>query len=214
MGDYRPWEADPSFRIAFSKAQSRTLLSIPKAFTLWSFARHAASLEGGFAECGVYKGGSALLAGLAANGLKPLYLFDTFTGIPPGDPQHDNRYIGGGEFGDTSEDDVTDYLVESGISPVSLHVFKGMIPQTFRAIAAPPFSFVHIDVDIYSSTRDCLRFFHAKMASGGIIVVDDYGAPECAGARKAVDEFSESVSRMVLLTTGQAVSISGIAKDE
>jgi O-methyltransferase len=213
MGDYKPWEADPLFCIAFEKAQSRTLLSTQKAFTLWSFARYAAPLEGGFAECGVYKGGSALLAGLATNGVKPLHLFDTFIGIPPGDPQHDNRYISGGEFGDTSEEDVTNYLIGNGINPASLHIHKGMIPQTFRTITTHSFSFVHIDVDIYSSTRDCLEFFHPKMASGGIIVVDDYGAPECAGARKAVNEFSGSVSRVVLLTTGQAVSISGITKD-
>lgn len=212
MGDYKPWEADPSFCIAFEKARPRTLLSIQKAFTLWSFARYAASLEGDLAECGVYRGGSALLAGLATDGLKPLHLFDTFTGIPPGDPLHDNQYINGGQFKDTSEEDVTDYLVGNGINPVRLHIRKGMIPQTFDALQIHTFSLVHIDVDIYTSTRDCLKFFHPKMAPGGIIVVDDYGAPECAGARKAVNEFSGSVSRVVLLTTGQAVSIGGVTK--
>lgn len=49
--------------------------------------------------------------------------------------------------------------------------------------------FLHLDVDIYDSYKNCLNFFHEKMIKGGIMVFDDYNANTCLGAKKAVDEF-------------------------
>ena len=40
--------------------------------------------------------------------------------------------------------------------------------------------------DIYQPTKDSFEYFYPKLASGGIIVSDDYNWP---GARKAIDAF-------------------------
>ena len=48
------------------------------------------------------------------------------------------------------------------------------------------FSFVHLDVDLYESTKESINFFSPRMIRGGIIVVHDYGCSR--GVRKAVDE--------------------------
>ncbi len=49
------------------------------------------------------------------------------------------------------------------------------------------FSFVHLDVDTYKSTLDCLAFFYGRMSRGEILISQDYHA--ATGVRIAVDEF-------------------------
>ena len=51
------------------------------------------------------------------------------------------------------------------------------------------FSFVHIDVDLYQPTLDCLEFFFPKLVSGGIIVCDDYNSSQFPGAKNAWDYY-------------------------
>jgi len=42
---------------------------------------------------------------------------------------------------------------------------------------------------IYESYRQCLEFFYPRMASGGIILLDEYKDPPWPGCTQAVDEF-------------------------
>ena len=49
------------------------------------------------------------------------------------------------------------------------------------------FSFVHLDVDLYQSTLDCLNFFYPRLSLGGIIISHDYTTAE--GVDLAFDEF-------------------------
>ena len=48
---------------------------------------------------------------------------------------------------------------------------------------------VHVDVDLYQSTKDCLEFFYPRMVIGGIIMIDDY--PYLNGVKIAVNEFKK-----------------------
>ena len=54
--------------------------------------------------------------------------------------------------------------------------------------------------------RDGCAFFYPRMAPGGVMVFDDYGAPTCPGVQQAVDEFfAGKPERPLYLPTGQAV---------
>jgi O-methyltransferase len=68
-----------------------------------------------------------------------------------------------------------------------VYFYKGLFPSTATAVEDKRFSFVHLDVDTYESTRSCLRFFYPRMNRGGIILSHDYIS--AAGVRKAFDEF-------------------------
>ena len=48
---------------------------------------------------------------------------------------------------------------------------------------------VHLDADLYESTKDCLAYFAPRIPPGGVIVLDDYDAPNCPGVRLAAEEF-------------------------
>lgn len=50
------------------------------------------------------------------------------------------------------------------------------------------FCFVHLDVDLYKSTKDCLEFFYPRMVRGGIILTHDYNYV-FKGVKKAYNEF-------------------------
>ena len=49
------------------------------------------------------------------------------------------------------------------------------------------FSFVHLDVDLYQSTKDGLAWFYPRLNRGGILISHDYSNAD--GVRKAFDEF-------------------------
>jgi len=196
-----PWLSDSEFQAAYRVAAERTIVPIDRCYILWAFAKYAMTIYGHFAECGVYRGGTAALIAQISRSSKDLFLFDTFSGIPPGDASKDNRYIKGGEFGDTSYEAVSEFLNKNGLSAA---IFKGMVPETFETFKDVVFSFVHLDMDIYKPTKHALEFFYPRMHPGGVIVLDDYGAEECAGIGEALREYG---CPFIPLPTGQALVI-------
>lgn len=137
------------------------------------------------AEVGVYKGASARVI-RAADRNRHLHLFDTFCGLPPtsaSDIEFRQGAFTEGQFAADVED-VRAYL--SDLSNVSIH--QGLFPETGQAVADRRFSFVHLDVDLYESTRASLTWFHARMVPGAILISHD--VVSCAGPRHAFDDFA------------------------
>lgn len=142
-------------------------------------------LPGNLAEVGVYKGGSAEIINNSMKIGKNLFLFDTFDGLPYEKSEHDN-FFNKGDFRDSSFDDIKKQFETFK----NVHVFKGIFPeQNHEEIKEEKFSLVHLDVDMYKCTMECLSFFYPRMNVGGIIVLDDYSDSCCEGVTKAVDEF-------------------------
>lgn len=200
---FAPWEGYGEFASVWALAEPRTLATRERVYVLWSLARQCAAVPGDFAECGVYQGGTAaVLAQIlrARNAGRELHLFDTYAGMPATDSSRDWHQRG--DFADTSLESVKRFV---GTEPfVRYHV--GMIPDTFRLFVERRFAFVHVDVDIYRSIRDCCEFLFPRLAVGGVMLFDDYGFPTCPGARQAVDEFFAGTPFVPLvLPTGQAV---------
>jgi hypothetical protein len=164
------------------------------------------------AECGVYKGGSALLIARAIQAARSaggpsaveLLLFDTFEGMPD-TTGADAQVHTAGDFGDTSLEAVA--KVMSPFPFASLH--PGLIPASLNGLEDHRFSFVHIDVDLYRSTLDCLEFFYPRLVPGGIMLFDDYGMTIYEHAeKKAVDEFfALKPEKPISLTNGQTLVI-------
>lgn len=140
-------------------------------------------LNGDIAEVGVYQGSSAL--GLAQTfPKKKIHLFDTFSGMPPGDPNIDTHKEG--DFSDTSLGRVKEKLEEYK----NIYYWPGIFPVSATSLLYTKFAFVNIDVDLYRSTKDCLTFFWPRLVKKGIIFFqDDYGFCKCRGVTEAVREF-------------------------
>ncbi len=176
------------------KKERETMITAFEAYQLYALVRKIAKIPGDIAEVGVYNGGSAKLIS-EIKGPKSLHLFDTFEGHPElsvyDDPRHAHRGESAALF-----DDVRDYLKQYP----NVHLYKGLFPSSAGPVENTTFSFVHLDVDLYESTLNCLQFFYPRMNKGGVIISHDY--PSLAGVRKAVDEFFADKPEIVLTQPG------------
>lgn len=162
-----------------------TLVDYPRLYKLVELIEQCGKLPGAMAEVGVYKGGTAFLLLAAAPPLTSKYLFDTFEGLPLVS-KHDRHHTGNFK---SNFEDVYNLLVQAWHTD-NWSLIQGKFPEeTGFAINDETFSFVHIDVDIYPSVKACLEFFAPKMVKTGIIVLDDYNAFGCEGAKLAANEF-------------------------
>jgi hypothetical protein len=174
-----------------------------EAFMIYSIVKTQTSLEGDLAEVGVYQGGSAKLICEVKKG-KKLYLFDTFTGLPEvsdDDTHFGEKHWHENEFNNTSVESIKRILNKYD----NVHIIKGIFPESGKEIVDEKFCFVHLDVDLYKSTIDSLRFFFPKMVPGGIILIHDYHSD---GIQKAFREFkTENKIHVIELTGSQAMII-------
>lgn len=153
----------------------------------------ARSIEGQFAELGVYKGGTAkMLSAIAAETGKNVHLFDTFSGMPQTDKVHDKHQEG--DFADTSLESVQAYLTEN----VNARFHPGWFPESTAGVEDETFCFVHVDADIYQSTKDACAYFYPRLTLGGMMIFHDYAAKSCPGMRRAVHEYFDDKSEKPL----------------
>jgi hypothetical protein len=144
---------------------------------------------GDIAEVGVWQGASAAVI-CDTKPAKAVHLFDTFSGIPHVDPKDDGCYQVGDYIGslDSVQRRLADYP--------DLHFYQGLFPDTAAPVKNHRFSFVHLDVDVYESTRAALTFFYPRMNVGGIILSHDY--PDAPGVKSAFDEFFQDRAEPVI----------------
>jgi O-methyltransferase len=201
---YSPWLGDPDFERVYAVAAPRTLVSRDRCYVLWRTLQPALHLDGAVVECGVFRGGTALLAATTVRdrvGGRPVHLVDSFAGMPP--TTEDVDRLREGDLDSTSAEDVRRALAPFPF----VHVHEGFIPEVLDEIGADRVAWAHIAVDIYAAVRDCLEHLYPRVIPGGVIVLDDYAFPSCPGARRAVDEFfSNDRPEVVLcLPTGQGL---------
>jgi hypothetical protein len=173
---------------------NRGIQTLTERYNLYTWAKATSRLPGALAEAGVYRGGSAKIL-CSVKGDSPLYLFDTFEGMPGVNPDTDGKFLQG-DFADTRYEEVVAYL--SGFPDVRL--YKGFFPDS--AVGKEPerqqYRFVHLDLDIYESTHKALDFFYPRMVTGGVIVSHDYTRLCAPGVKKAFDNFFKDKKETVI----------------
>ena len=183
----------------------RTGMNYDRLYTLWQAVR-AAPPDHPVIEVGSYLGGSAHFIGraLQANGRTPrFFVCDTFAGHAETDARIDVAHHGAGKFEDASAEATGAYLADYP----ALELVVGDIVETSRRLPASSFGLVHLDVDVYHTTRFCLRHFGPRLAENAVMVIDDYGVTTCPGVKQAADEFVVEFPEFRLwhLLTGQAI---------
>lgn len=187
------WRDNKEFMRLLNETRERRLVSPERSFMIWQFANYAANKEGDMAEVGVYKGGTAKI--IARSCLdKTVHLFDTFSGIPKNNPEVD--FYKRGDFSDTSLDSVSKFLGDCK----NVYFHSGFFPSSAEALKDKKFCFVHVDVDIYDSVKDCLYFFFDRMTSGGVMLFDDWQWKGCLGVKKAISEFLKDKKEIPIIT--------------
>ena len=180
---------DPGFLELMATLQRDSLIiqSLNEAYNLYRLCAQTRQLEGEIAELGVYKGGTARMLCEVQHG-KELHLFDTFDaygGMPAVRAGVDLHKPG--DFKEARLSEVKKLC--SGFEGVHFH--PGLFPETTKDLESKSrtFAFVHLDVDIYQSTLDGLKYFYPRLSPGGMLVSHDYQFLPCAGVRKAFEEF-------------------------
>ena len=193
---YKPYRwLDESKR----KQLPKNILQIEKSFkdknrfyALWYILKQIEdnSIAGAMAELGVYKGETAKLIHHMAP-YRDFFLFDSFTGLPRQVVKEDcdgtvrPQTV---DFSDTKPDQVHGHI--QGNSKIK--IIEGIFPQTTLEIPDLNYALVHIDADLYQSTKDALLYFYPRLSPGGVMIIHDHHH-DWEGVKKAVDEFDTSV---------------------
>lgn len=197
--------SDPAFYALYERTKSFTMTSIEAMYALYKAAEYItrAKIPGDIVECGVWQGGSMMLAALTLLGLgdsgRRLVLFDTFAGHPRPDPIKDaqanydewvrrRRTEESSDWAAVSLDDVKKNLECTGYPLEKIVLIKGVVENTIVPNRPETIALLRLDTDWYSSTAHELKYLYPRLADrGGILLIDDYGA--MPGARQAVDEY-------------------------
>jgi hypothetical protein len=187
-------------------ARPYTMTSAKRCRTLWDFCHQVTdnTLEGAFVECGVWRGGSAAIMGLAAQNTghsRKIHLFDSFEGLPEpteADGAEAASYSGGRASGNLKSIDqcvagrtqVEAFLYDTiGLNREDTIIHQGWFQNTIPADAPTlgPIAVLRLDGDWYDSTRICLDHLYPLLVPGGVLILDDYFAWE--GCAKATSEY-------------------------
>lgn len=229
-------DLSPEIQAAIDLAAPYTMTSIERLATLCMAVEHTVTnnVPGAFVECGVWKGGSSMVAAYTYSRLKrqdvDMFLFDTFEGMS--EPSKEDVHASSGKSalqlleGNGRDAEVWAYapitevkknLQETGYPIEKLHFVKGKVEETLPQHAPAQISILRLDTDWYDSTKHELEHLFPRLSNNGILIIDDYGA--WTGARKAVDEYFANLGQKPFLsridTTGRLyLKTGGIGRQE
>jgi len=200
---------DPFFIQLFPIIKPHSITAVSGPVPLWALYKSIEyivknNIPGDIAECGVWNGGSMLLAAMALKNFgdtsRKLYLYDTFAGMPRPD-EVDKRWDGGDPlptweiaqnegrrwgFGGTLE--MVQEVMRAAAYPEDKLIFvQGMVEDTIPAQMASELALLRLDTDFYKSTYHELVHLYPTLVSGGILIIDDYGHYQ--GAKIATDQY-------------------------
>ena len=209
---------DKEFWNIYQFCKPYTMTSVERMYALYCSVNYILlnDIPGVFVECGVWRGGSAMLIAkmlVNRNRLdRKIYLYDTFDGMtePSGNDVSINGIDAAGMLKKIEHDkddpiwcvaslkDVQKNIRLTNIPMENVVYIKGMIENTIPA-ASPEESIalLRLDTDWYESTKHELNHFFPKLVLNAVIIIDDYGHWE--GCKKAVDEYFQKHHINILL---------------
>jgi O-methyltransferase len=146
-------------------------------------------VEGDLIEAGAWRGGASILMRATLDSLgaheRTLWVADSFQGFPMPDVQENLNIV---DFLSVSLEEVEANFARFGLDR-GVRFVPGFFEETLSGLSTRRWAVVRLDGDTYEATWLCLQRLYTRLAVGGYLVVDDYGAlPEC---RRAVDEFRQ-----------------------
>jgi hypothetical protein len=209
---------DEAFRAAYARGVVAGHGFDPKMewrvhVALWAAAT-ALRVSGDFVECGVNAGfvSSAIMKSLDwRNTGRQFYLIDTFSG--PVLSQYSPREI------DLGRDAVAKSALAAGAYVTDLErvranfsewpnatVVQGAVPDVLDTLNFGKVAFLHLDMNCALPERSALEFFWSRLATGGIVLMDDYTYFGHDSQAEAIDSLSGGLGFKTLsLPTGQGL---------
>jgi O-methyltransferase len=208
---------EAEFESFLARCEPYTMTSRERMYAMFQATRHLveADVPGDIVECGVWRGGSAMMSALTLLSLgdrdRKLWLYDTFEGMPePGAPDVGLRGEDAhaewkrNQRGDINEwcfaplDEVRANMVATGLPPERLELVQGKVEDTIPGHTPGNISLLRLDTDWYESTYHELVHLFPLLSPGGVVILDDYG--QWAGVRDAVDRYLDEQGTHLLLS--------------
>ena len=207
---------EPDFTTIYNKCKQFSTCSVEPMYSLFKSIEYVVknNIPGDFVECGVYKGGSAMMMALTLihfkNTDRKIYLYDTFEGMSE-PTENDVDFSGNSakKLLNKSErekdiiwcygplDEVKKNMLSTGYDSEKVIFIKGKVEDTIPTEIPNNISILRLDTDWYESTKHELLHLFPLLVKKGVLIIDDYGHWE--GARKAVDEYFELHPEKILL---------------
>lgn len=184
-----------------------TMVEIPRYTSMDLIVQDIKStnIQGDIVDCGVWRGGTSIYL---ANAFldRIIWICDSFEGFQPiisgtylykddrhtqtFDKDHPDSIRGGGLSIKVPIEQVKNNLKKFGFDDDNIKYLKGWVKDTLDIKICPiqKIALLRIDVDAYSATLEVLDNLYDKVVSGGYIIFDDTGLPECD---KAIKDFKQ-----------------------
>lgn len=202
-----PHDMEPEFVALYERTRSYTLTSVECMYTLYRTIKFLteSGVPGAMVECGVWRGGSAMMIALALDAIgdrsRDIYLYDTFAGMTEPESvdvrsqdgmEQVSRWKafqrdGYNEWAHASLAEVRANMEKTGYPKQKIHFIEGDVERTIPDTAPAKIALLRLDTDWYRSTHHELIHLFPRLARLGALIIDDYGAYE--GSRKATDEY-------------------------
>ncbi|HEX7302894.1 class I SAM-dependent methyltransferase [Lentzea sp.] len=145
----------------FALENMRTAPNFPDPHATLHHALSLLETDGMVLEFGVYTGTTLKIIANAADG-REVYGFDSFTGLP----EDWRTGFEAGAFGLEQLPDVP-----------GAELIAGWFDDTLPGFAAEhpgPVAFLHVDCDLYSSTKTVLEHVGSRLRTGSVVLFDEY----------------------------------------
>ena len=211
----RDLENDKEFQKIYQRVVPRrhpkyTMTSMEKCYSLYRAVQYIINgdIPGDLVECGVWRGGSAMLSALTLIELnqthRKIYLYDTYEGMP--EPTEKDIDINGIPYRllwkkekdllTIPLDEVKKNMLSTGYPSENIIFVKGMVEDTIPRTLPYQVALLRLDTDLYESTYHEFVHLYPKVSPLGVVIVDDYG--HFQGAREATDKYFNEVSPNIL----------------
>lgn len=199
-------DIEQQFMELYNQCKTETMTSVERMYGLYKACEYVTKnkVSGDFVECGVWRGGSSMMAAKTFKALGDLnrnfYLYDTYEGMSL-PTEHDisikNEKVL--EQWQKHQQEDTKILAKAALDIVKqnmsrtaypeqlIHYVKGKVEDTIPNTISEQIALLRLDTDWYESTKHELQHLYPRLISGGILIIDDYG--HWQGSRKAVDEY-------------------------
>ena len=208
----RDRDMEPEFHEIFQDCQPYTMTSKERGYALYNAVKYIieAGIPGDFVECGVWRGGSAMIMASTLVRMKEtsrkLWLYDTFEGMTR--PTDEDMEIYSHrratelsrkekEWCSVSLDEVKGNMSRTRFPSSNVVFVKGKVETTIPKSAPGKIALLRLDTDWYGSIQHELTHLFPRISDLGVLIIDDYGY--WTGVRRAVDEYIERNGISIML---------------
>jgi len=214
-----PSDMEEEFKEIHAKCSPFTMTSVERMYALYKAVNYICEkgVPGDFVECGVWKGGSSMVAAHTfkkrGDMAREMHLYDTFEGMSdPGENDvrmSDNKpanellteeaadKLNSSNWCIAPVEEVKKNLVSTGYPEAKMNFIKGKVEETIPGNIPGKIALLRLDTDWFESTQHELVHLFPLLSTGGVLIIDDYG--HWKGSKLAVDSyFSEHKISLLL----------------